>query len=570
MANTREELVNRFFAINGAGKIQAALGTAQPNADIDTRDKCTITREEIIVRRDLRDCRNEDMVGSDILTRLARYTLVYAEITPQILSRWFALYLGGAANPTGAQANEIQAITRVGTVSGGGFKLRATLEGRSVTTKIINWDDTTALIQSKLTAARMRFIHPGDVVVSSLGVKQKETLVIVGTASGSGDLPVTVKAAGSVALSGAGKTINVAILTGDIASVVAGKVRVALAADTDVAAFFAVTGAGANVVLEALAAAANDSTMDVSNTAVLGMTAASSANTTAGVATTGWGSTGMIATFGGRLAHADIPILEVVESTVTGGGSIAVTQITAGSQNFHGLTRATSRVKLPFTFALGYEDAVGTIEKYADYVCESFQPSASLDGDPALTVTILGPWEYDSLEPTLTIPDCVNPTPLRTEDCTVEINSVFETADVNSVTNNLNDNVPLDRLSAFAYDGIDVQRLLRGKQPTYTAAASLFGLAGAGSDTAPAVLAQNERSQAAVPVIEHYGLPGNRFSLIYPNGKVRFQTNRETYVGAVEFTAVNLDIVPFKDGTAAPVKGEAYVDQATAFLVASS
>jgi hypothetical protein len=436
MANTREELVNRFIAFNGAGKIQSAVGTAQPNADIDTRDKCTITREEIIVRRDVRDCRNEDLVSSDILTRLARYTLVFAEVTPQILARFFALCFGAAAAPTGSPANEVQTIT----VTGDGT-LSLTLEGRTVTTKTIPAAATAAQIQAALTAARMRFIHPGDVVITGTG-------------------PFT-------------------------------------------------------------------------------------------------------ATFGGRLAHANL-------ATMVGTGGFAVAASANGAQKFHAFSRATSRTKVPFSFALGYEDNTATIEKYADYVCESFQPSANLDGDPALTVTLLGPWDYDSLEPTLTIPDCVNPTPLRTEDCTVEINSVFETADVNTVTNNLNDNVPVDRLSAFSYDGIDVQRLLRGKQPTYTAAASIFGLAGAGSDTAPAVLAQNERSQAAVPVIEHFGLPGNRFSLIYPNAKVRFQPNRETYVGAAEFTAVNLDIVPTKDGNNPPVKAEAYVDQTTAFLVASS
>ncbi len=191
---------------------------------------------------------------------------------------------------------------------------------------------------------------------------------------------------------------------------------------------------------------------------------------------------------------------------------------------------------------------------------------ASLDTDPSLTVTILGPWDYDSLEPGLTIPDCVNPTPLRTEECKIEINSVFATADLNSMTNNLNDNVPIDRLSAFPYDGIDVQNLIRGKQPTYTGTASIFGI----YDAPQYILAYNERSQPPVPVVEHYGMPGNRFSLIYPKGKIRFQTNREAFIGQAEFAAVQLDIVPFKDDTDPPINGEAYLDQATAFLVASS
>jgi hypothetical protein len=46
--------------------------------------------------------------------------------------------------------------------------------------------------------------------------------------------------------------------------------------------------------------------------------------------------------------------------------------------------------------------------------------------------------------------------------------------------------------------------------------------------------------------------------------------NRESFVGAIEFTAINLDIVPFADGANPPIKGEAYIDQTAQFLVASS
>lgn len=442
MANTREELVNRFIAFNGSGKVQAAVGTAMANADIDTRDKCTITREEVITRRDIRDCRNEDLTDSQIVTRLARYTLNYAEITPQIYARWFALFAGAAANPTGTPANEEQTLTRSGTVSGGTFKINYTLEGRTVQTKAIAWDASNATILAALTATRMAFIHPGDVVVG-------------GT----------------------------------------------------------------------------------------------------------WG-TAITLTYGGRLAKTNMPAPTITNNLTGSTPDIVVGETTPGVQNFHALTRSTDRDKQRFSFALGYEDNTATIEKYADYVCESFQPTGSLDTDPGLVVTLLGPWEYDSLEPGLTIPDCVNPTPLRTEECNVVINAAFQTADVNSTSDTLNDNVPIDRLSAFTYDGIDVINLIRGRNPTYGGTVSIFGI----NDAAAYILAQNERSQAAVPVIRHFGLPGNRFSLIYPNAKIRFQGNREGFVGAAEFSVFNLELVPFKDGVNSPVKGEAYLDQSTAFL----
>lgn len=445
MSNTREELVNRFVAFSGVGKVQSAIGTAQPNGDIDTRDKCTITREEVIVRRDIRDCRDEDLTDSQILTRLARYTLVYAEITPQLMARWAAWFFGASAAATGTPADEVQTLTRTGTVSGGTFKINLTLEGRTVQTKDIAWNASNSEILAALTTSRMFFIHPGDV---------------------------------------------------------------------------AVTGS--------------------------------------------WG-TAITLTFGSRLGKANLPAVTITNNLTGSTPGISVAQITPGDQNYHALTRATSRIKKRFSFVLGYEDNTGTIEKYADYVCETFQPQSSLTSDPSLTVTILGPWDYDSPEPAFSVPACVNPNPLRTEDCKLEVNNAFQTQDLNTLTNNLNDNVPTDRLSAFAYDGIEVQSLVRGKQPSYTSSASVFGI----YDAAVYILAQNERTQAAVEIVEHYGLPGNRFSLIYPAAKVRFQNNRETFVGAAEFSAINLEFVPLVDGVNPPVKAEAYLDQTAQFLVSS-
>jgi len=74
---------------------------------------------------------------------------------------------------------------------------------------------------------------------------------------------------------------------GDTASIVAQKIRTALAADAAVAALFAVSGSGANIVLTALSRLANDSTLNIAiaNGTTAGITAApTSANTTAGVA----------------------------------------------------------------------------------------------------------------------------------------------------------------------------------------------------------------------------------------------------------------------------------------------
>ena len=82
MANTRQVLNDRFIVFNGAGKKQSAQGTGLANGDLDTRIKCAITREEVIARRDVRDCMDQDQISSEIVSRFARYTLAITELTP--------------------------------------------------------------------------------------------------------------------------------------------------------------------------------------------------------------------------------------------------------------------------------------------------------------------------------------------------------------------------------------------------------------------------------------------------------------------------------------------------------
>jgi CSLREA domain-containing protein len=121
------------------------------------------------------------------------------------------------------------------------------------------------------------------------GVQQVETATVVGTITptGAGNAKVTVTAAG---MTNSPKIVNVAVANNDTASVVAGKMRAALVADTDVNAFFTVTGATDKIILTAKFATANDATMNIAtaNVTSTGLIAApSSANTIAGAAGNG-------------------------------------------------------------------------------------------------------------------------------------------------------------------------------------------------------------------------------------------------------------------------------------------
>ena len=125
------------------------------------------------------------------------------------------------------------------------------------------------------------------------GTDQVETATAVGTITASGNASITVSAT-----SLSGSPTLVPVLIGDTATVWAGKVRTALAANTAIAALFLVGGIGPAISLTRLTnliggeyiRSANDSTLNIAiaNGTCTGITAAAtSSNTTAGVATSG-------------------------------------------------------------------------------------------------------------------------------------------------------------------------------------------------------------------------------------------------------------------------------------------
>lgn len=115
------------------------------------------------------------------------------------------------------------------------------------------------------------------------GVFQVETATVVATITTAGDATVTVTATG---MTGSPLAISVAVAEDDTASLVAGKIRTALAANAVIAALFTVSGATDKVILTARLSAANDAALNIATAdgTCVGITpAASSANTTAGV-----------------------------------------------------------------------------------------------------------------------------------------------------------------------------------------------------------------------------------------------------------------------------------------------
>ena len=123
------------------------------------------------------------------------------------------------------------------------------------------------------------------VVSAGLSQLQVETATVGGAATASANVIVTVTAAN---LTGSPLATNVAVLNGDTAAQVAGKIRTALNAVAAITSKFTVGGSSATVTLTANTALANDATLNIAIDGSTNSTgvpnAATSANTTAGIA----------------------------------------------------------------------------------------------------------------------------------------------------------------------------------------------------------------------------------------------------------------------------------------------
>ena len=160
---------------------------------------------------------------------------------------------------------------------------------------------TYFLLAGTTTAATLT-LTTGDAAGDAwtVPVQQVETATAAGTVTGTGNATVTVTAAG---LTGSPLAVSVAVIDTDTATIVGGKIRTALAANTDIAAMFTISGATTDIILTRLPetiytvgtetinmAYADDATLNVAiaNDTSTGITAApTSANTTAGVAADG-------------------------------------------------------------------------------------------------------------------------------------------------------------------------------------------------------------------------------------------------------------------------------------------
>jgi len=213
------------------------------------------------------------------------------------------------------------------------------------------------------------------------GTPQLETATAAGTITASGNASVTVTSAG---MSGSPLTISVPVILGDTAAVWAGKVRTALAANTTIAARFTVGGTTTAISLSRLYAtvgglqifSANDATLNIAlaNGTCTGITAApTSANTTAGVATSG------VTLYDGDGKDFEGNILPLIGEIYA-----QLIVLSSGDVTFEDPYTASTNDLLPGKFLKSYDDGY-TASGNFEFSDPAVAPNATV-----LTFTVLG------------------------------------------------------------------------------------------------------------------------------------------------------------------------------------
>jgi hypothetical protein len=228
-----------------------------------------------------------------------------------------------------------------------------------------------------------------------VGTAQVETAVIVGTGNSASTLDVTVTANG---MGSSPKTINVTIVTGDSAAVMAAKCAVALQADADVNALHRATSHGANLVLTKLVAIANDASMNIAYTGGGTTPDTTSNDTTAGVVVATVAQVTNISGPSLSMDTADVTThdstnaWEETVGTILRSGEVTIDIVYDPADNTQDGTDTSGLVyrmknKVRSAFSVVFSDTAGSVWSF-DGDVTGFEPGAPVDGALTASVTV--------------------------------------------------------------------------------------------------------------------------------------------------------------------------------------
>lgn len=271
---------------------------------------------------------------------------------------------------------------------------------------------------------------------------------------------------------------------------------------------------------------------------------------------TGTMATSIVITFGGKLAHTDVPLLTVGNGSMT-GGTASVAGTTAGENKTCAITRATAEDLPLVSFVIGYTGDTATYKKYYNQAVNSVTLNINKGQISRIDVELVGSTLYQAV-PLFTVPACVNYDPIRAVDTRLYVDSNWVTGDTRSVTYAYSNNMATDQ-DAFPFDSIYMQNFERGFRQTESLA---FAVDGCEADD----IYNWADSLTEKPVDIYFGAPSNRAILSIPTCELMTGSPDVAYTPAGR-TFINIVGNPHKDSVLGTYsKIDYYENTTTAFL----
>lgn len=271
---------------------------------------------------------------------------------------------------------------------------------------------------------------------------------------------------------------------------------------------------------------------------------------------TGNWSTGMIVTFGGKLAKTNLPLMTIDNSQAT-GGTVTIAQTTPGANESSDITRATGATLPLVSFVIGYQGDTASYKKYYNQAVNSVTLNINKGQLSQIDIEMMGSTRYIAV-PTFSVPSCINYDPIRAVDTRFEINSTWVTADTRSIVYTLNNNMAADQ-DAFPFDSVYMSVFERGYRQTET-----LEFAVDGCETDDVYTWADTLTDRAVKI--YFGAPVNRAILDIPVCELSLGTPDVAYTPGGR-TFINVVGEPHKDATLGTYSMVEYLeDNGTAFL----
>jgi hypothetical protein len=269
-------------------------------------------------------------------------------------------------------------------------------------------------------------------------------------------------------------------------------------------------------------------------------------------------ATTVVITYQGKLAAYNMPLAVVDDANITGGGTLAIVQTTAGASKTALITRTDDDQPPVQSIIVGFEGDTTDPDEYPDMVVNTVTIRGAVRGKLTVELELIG--SADTIARVgYVFPECVNQTPIYTKDCRIKFDSTFIVDNLRDFVYNFSNNIFAGD-DAFPYASIDVERLEHGDR-TSSFEFTIYGSKGDSTYTA----AESEAYKAVQLIM---GPPSNRTVIDAPKTKMKLSESPITFSGEANRSSMIITGTPHYDKLTAGTPDNViyYGSESTTFL----